>query len=83
MKKNISKIKSKKIQKNPKKIHKKNSKFLKMSKIVKNSKNLFFLNPKFLKNIFFKEKISSLLLNIRNMRFDQSFSVQPNPEKKI
>ena len=41
-----------------------------------------------MKNIFFsknktkKEKISSLLLNIRTTQFDQRSPVQPNPEKK-
>ena len=68
----------KKIQKNPKiKKHKKNQ------KICKIVKNLFF----FQKLKSFEEKNSglkrySLFLNFRNMQFDQSSPVQPNPEKK-
>ena len=47
--------------------------------------HIFSKNPKVLKNIIFSKKIktkSSLFLNIRNMQFDQSSPVQPNPEKK-
>ena len=55
----------------------------KSQKILK--KHLLSKNPKFLKEKKFqqKEEKSSLFLNIRNMRFDQSSPVQPNPEKKI
>ena len=42
----------------------------------------FFKKFETFENIFFSNKKNSLFLNIRNMQFNQSFPVQPNPEKK-
>ena len=65
----------------------KTKKCQKMSKIVKNSENLkkSIISKKseiFEKYFFFSKKKSSLFLNIRNTQFNQSSSVQPNPQNK-
>ena len=44
-------------------------------------KSLWLKNPNYLKNIFVSKKKYSWVLNIRTTRFNQSYSVQPNPEK--
>ena len=58
-------------------INKKNLRSQKFSKNHFSSKNtIFFLN------ILFLQKKSSLFLNIKNTRYNQSSLVQPNPENK-
>ena len=80
--KNVQKLKKIENLRYQKKIQKiKNQK----KKKSKNFKRVIFLLQKreILKEKKVQQKKDSLFLNIRNMRFDQSSPVQPDPEKKI
>ena len=60
---------------------KKSQKPQKIFKNIKYQNFTFFKNLNFLKDIFSVKK-KSLFLNIRNMLFNQSSLVQPNPDSK-